>query len=130
MKSHLLLTVVMSGCPGKETWPAASNMGGAWERQTKSARKIWESLLKTHGASLSNESLQTRLVDVKAIMNSRPLTLLVDVKAIMNSRPLTSDLLSDINSLTPLSPKNLLTMKSKVVIPPPEVFSTPNIYPR
>ena len=87
-------------------------MGSVWERQIRSARKILESLLKTHGASLSDESLQT---------------LLVEVEAIKNSRPLTTNLLSDANSLIPMSPINLLTMKSKVVMPPPGVFSTPDI---
>ena len=87
-------------------------MGSVWERQIRSVRKILESLLKTHGASLSDESLQT---------------LLVEVEAIKNSRPLTTNLLSDANSLIPLSPINLLTMKSKVVMPPPGVFSTPDI---
>ena len=88
-------------------------MGSVWERQIRSARKILESLLKTHGASLSDESLKT---------------LLVEVEAIKNSRPLTTNLLSDANSLIPLSPINLLTMKSKVVMPPLGVFSTPDIY--
>ena len=87
-------------------------MGSVWERKIRSVRKILESLLKTHGASLSDESLQT---------------LLVEVEAIKNSRPLTTNLLSDANSLIPLSPINLLTMKSKVVMPPPGVFSTPDI---
>ena len=87
-------------------------MGGVWERQIRSARKILESLLKTHGASLNDESLQK---------------LLVEVEAIKNSRPLTTDLLSDANSLIPLSPINLLAMISKVVMPPPGVFSTPDI---
>ena len=41
----------------KRNLPAASNIGGVWERQIRSARKILESLLKTHGASLSDESL-------------------------------------------------------------------------
>ena len=88
-------------------------MGSVWERQIRSARKILESVLKTHGASLSDESLKT---------------LLVEVEAIKNSRPLTTNLLSDANSLIPLSPINLLTMKSKVVMPPLGVFSTPDIY--
>ena len=88
-------------------------MGGMWERQIRYARKILESLLKTHGASVSDKSLQT---------------LLIEVKAIVNSCLLTTDLLSDVNSLIPLSPINLLTMKSKVLMPPQGVFSTTDIY--
>ena len=80
----------------KRNPPASSNMGCVWERQIRTARKILESLLTSHGASLSDESF--------------------------------TDLLSDVNSLIPLSPINLLTMKSKLVMPPPGVFSTPDIY--
>ena len=40
-----------------------------------------------------------------------------------NSHPLTTDVLSDVTSLAPLSPVNLLTMKSKVVMPPPGDFT-------
>ena len=91
----------------KRNSTVASNMGGVWERQIKSARKILESLLKTHSASLSDKSLRA---------------LPVEVEAIVNSRPLTTDLLSDVNSLIPLSQINLLSMKSKVVMPLQGVF--------
>ena len=37
----------------------ASNTGGVWERQIRTTRNILNSLLKTHGASLTDESLQT-----------------------------------------------------------------------
>ena len=47
---------------------------------------------------------------------------MVGVEAVMNSRPLTVELLSDGNSLNPISPSNLLTMKSKIVMPPPGEF--------
>ena len=86
-------------------------MEGVWERKTRSARAILNSLLKTNGSSLSDESLQT---------------LLVEVEAIINSRPLTTDVLSDVTSLAPLSPVNLLTMKSKVVMPLPDHFISPD----
>ena len=89
----------------------SSNMGGVWECQIRSARAILNSLLKTHGSSLSDESLQT---------------LVVEVKAIINSCPLTTNVLSDATSLAPLSPVNLLTMKSKVVMPPPGHFISPD----
>ena len=88
-------------------------MGGVWERQIRSARTILTSLLKTHGTSLNDESLHT---------------LLIELEATVNSRPLTTNLLSDANSIIPLSPKNLLTLKSRVVMPPPGVFTAPDIY--
>ena len=82
----------------------ASHMGGLWERQTRTARGILNALVKTHGKSLDNESLHTVLVEVEAIVNSRPVT---------------TENISDLKSDIPLSPANLLTMKSKVILPPP-----------
>ena len=49
-------------------------MDGVWERQIRSARKILESFLKTHGSSLSDESLQTLLEEAEAMVNSLSLT--------------------------------------------------------
>ena len=99
----------------KRNPPLASNMGGVWERQIRTARNILNSLLKTHGASLTDESLQT---------------LLTEVEAIVNSRPLTTDVINDVTSPVPLSPINLLTMKSRVVMLPPGVFTSADMYCR
>ena len=99
----------------KRNPPSASNMGGVWERQMKSARTILTSLLKTNGTSLNDESLHT---------------LLIEVQAIVNSRPLKTDLLSDVNSMIPLRSINLLTLKSREVMAPPGVFTAPDIYCR
>ena len=99
----------------KRNIPLASNMGGVWERQISTAPNILNSLLKTHGASLTDESLQT---------------LLTEVEAIVNSRPLTTDVINDVTSPVPLSPINLLTMKSRVVMPPPGVFTSADMYCR
>ena len=97
----------------KQNRPSASNMGGVWKRQIKSARTILTFLLKTHGTSLNDESLHT---------------LLIEVEAVVNSRPLTTNLLSDANSMIKLSPINLLFLKSRVVMPPPGVFTASDIY--
>ena len=99
----------------KRNPPLSSNMGGVWEPQIWSAKAILNSLLKTHGSSLSDESLET---------------LLVEVEAVINSCPLTKDVLSDVTSRAPLSPVNLLTIKSKVVMPPPGHFISPDQYCR
>ena len=60
------------------TWikkpPTASHMGKVWEQQIRTARCILNALLKTHGRSLNDEALHTLLIEVEAIVNSRPLT--------------------------------------------------------
>ena len=86
-------------------------MGGVWERQIRSARTILEGLLKTHSHSLNDESLRTLMAEVELIINSRPLTV---------------ETISDSKSEIPLSPSNLLTMKTSVVMPPPGEFSKPD----
>ena len=92
--------------------PAASHMGGVWERQVRFARAILSSLLSTRGKSLDKESL---------------LTLVAKTEGILNSRPLTLETISDPTSDLPLAPSNILTMKSKVVMPPPGDFNRPDL---
>ena len=41
---------------------------------------------------------------------------MVEVEAVVNSKPLTVDTISDADSQIPISSKNILTMKSNVVI--------------
>ena len=53
----------------------------------------------------------------------------MEVEAIVNSHPLTYNTLSD-DTIEPLSPNNLLTMKTKVVLPPPGVFQREDVYCR
>ena len=89
----------------EEKPPLESNVGGVWEHQIRTAQN--NSLWNTYGASLTDKSLQT---------------LLMEVEAIVNSRPLTTDVINDVTSPVPPSPINLLTMKSRVVMPPPRVF--------
>ena len=89
-------------------------MGGVWERQIRSVKNVLSSLLKEHAARLDDESLRT---------------LLTEVEAIANSRPLSAEGLNDC-SIEPLTPNHLLTMKSKVVLPPPGVFQKADVYCR
>ena len=99
----------------KRNPPHASNMGGVCKQQI-SACWILNSLLKTHRTHRSNlteESLQT---------------LVGKAEAIVNSRPLTTEVMNDATGLAPLSPINLLTMKSRVVMPSPGNFTTPDRY--
>ena len=65
-------------------------MGFVWERQIRSARNILSSLMKTHGASLDEESLNTLFVEVEGIVNSRPLVV---------------ETINDVNSQAPLITK-------------------------
>ena len=68
--------------------------------------------MKTYGGSLPDES------DPAAWGGS-----------IANSCPLTTETINDVTSLIPLSPINLLTMKSNIM-PPPGVFASPYKYCR
>ena len=95
--------------------PAANHMGGVWEQQILPCRNILLPILKNHGTSLNDESLQTLVTEVEAIINSRPLAIKT---------------LSDPTSLMPLSPAILLTLKMKVIMPPPGNFDQPDIYSR
>ena len=72
-------------------------------------------LLLTHGRSLNHKSLRTLLAETEAIVNSRPLTV---------------DTLGDVQSEQPICPSNILTMKSKVVLPPPGHFVKADEYSR
>ena len=55
---------------------------------------------------------------------------MVEMEGILNSRPLTVGTISDPTSELPLSPANILTMKSKVVMPPSGEFSKPDLFCR
>ncbi len=93
---------------------SASHMGGVWERQIRTVRSVLSSLLVEHAPRLNDESLRTLLVEVEAIVNSRPLSV---------------ETLSD-DTIEPLCPNSLLTMKTKVVLPPPGVFQRTDVYCR
>ena len=90
-------------------------MGSVGERQIRTNRNVLSSLTHDFGASLDNESLRTFLCETMAIVNCRPLT--VDG---LND-PLTAEL---------LTPNRTLTMKSKIILPPPGIFQRPYLYCR
>ena len=94
--------------------PTASHTGGVWERQIRTVRKTLAYLLKEFGVRLDDESYRTLVCEVEAIVNSRPLTFAS----------------SDPDDLNPLSPNNLLTMKTTVILPPPGQFQREDVYMR
>ena len=83
--------------------PGASHMGGVWERQIRTVRRILSTLLREHGNRLDDESLHTLLCEIESIVSSRLITAIS----------------SDLRDPLPLSPSRILTMKTKVVLPPP-----------
>ena len=95
--------------------PSARHMGGVWERQIRTVRCVLLSLLDQAGLQLDDESLRTLMYEVAAIINSRPLSV---------------DNLNDPMSLKPLTPNHLLTLKSKVILPPPGEFQKTDMYCR
>ena len=90
----------------------ANNFGSAWERQIRSVRNVMGALLKQHGHSLDDESLRT---------------LLCKVEAVVNSRHITTESLSDLLSLLPLTPSTLLTGKTKLILAPPGKFQKEDV---
>ena len=98
----------------KKNPPSASHMGGVWERQIRSVRSVLTAMLRDHSTSLNDEAFRTLLSEAECIVNSRPLTV---------------ENLQDPTSL-PLSPNSILTMKTKVVLPPPGTFQKADIYCR
>lgn len=93
--------------------PTASHMGGVWERQIRTVRNVLDALLDDHGTQLDEESLRTFMCEAESIVNSRPLT---------------TDSLTSADGAEPLTPNHLLTMKSRVLLPPPGEFQRADIY--
>ena len=80
--------------------PAASHMGGVWERQVRTIRRVLTGI--TTEQTLDDEGLLTLLTIVEGIVNSRPITKLSD----------------DPKDSSPLTPNHLLMLKSGPLLPP------------
>ena len=89
--------------------PSASHMGGVWERQIRSIRKVLSGLIKQQ--SVDEESLTTLLCLVESIINSRPLTTVSD----------------DPNDAEPLTPNHLLLLRQNSIPPPGEFVRQDNL---
>ena len=89
--------------------PAASHMGGVWERLIRSIRRILCALMR--GLVLDDERLSTFMCEAEAIINSRPIT--------KNS--------DDPNDSEALTPSHLLLMHGGAALPPGR-FTLRDIY--
>ncbi|XP_030828067.1 uncharacterized protein LOC105436445 isoform X1 [Strongylocentrotus purpuratus] len=101
--------------PFKFNVPHSSHMGGVWERQIQTVRRALDTLLAKAGSQLDDESFRTFMTEAECIVNSRPLT---------------TNNLSDAEAPEPLCPLHLLTMKPKVILPPPGNFQGEDKYSR
>lgn len=95
--------------------PHSSHMGGVWERQIGTVRNVLETLLTKSGSQLDDEAFRTFMTEVECIVNSRPLT---------------TESLCSPDGPEPLTPNHLLTMKPKIVLPPPGKFQQEDLYSR
>ncbi len=82
--------------------PAASHMGGVWERMVRSVKTILKGLLKEQ--LVKDETLSTLMAEVEKILNDRPLTAVSD----------------DARDLEPLTPNTLLLLRQNTCTPPGE----------
>ncbi len=80
--------------------PAASHMGGVWERQIRTVRSILNTVLLQQ--ALDDEGLTTLFCCVESIVNGRPITKLSD----------------DPSDPLPLTPNHLLLLRSGPTLPP------------
>lgn len=92
--------------------PGASTMGGVWERQIRTVRKVLASLLTENVGYLDDETLRTLFCEIEAIVNSRPLT------------TVSSD------DMNPLTPNHALGIECGIIVPPPGNFQRDDIYMR
>ena len=95
--------------------PHASHMGGAWERMIRSARASLTAVLSSHAEQLDDEVLRTVMVEVEAVINSRPLSF---------------PEMTQVDIAEPLTPNQILTQKTKQVLPPPGSFQSVDAYCR
>ena len=64
------------GITWKFTHPHSSHMGGVWERQMRTIRKVLQGVIQEQ--SLNDESLRTLMCEVESILNNRPITAVSD----------------------------------------------------
>ncbi|XP_022111403.1 uncharacterized protein LOC110990629 [Acanthaster planci] len=97
--------------PFKQNTPHASHMG----------ETNWHGAPNIRGSS--SQYRNTIQLDDESFR-----TFMTEVEGIINSQPLTTDYLCSADAPEPLTPSHLLTMKPKVVLPPPGKFQKEDIY--
>ena len=95
--------------------PHASHRGGVWERQIRTVKNVLRSTIDLCPSRLDDASLRTLMYEAMAIVNSRPLT------------PVET---SDPCSEPPITPNQLITMKTSTPLPPPGQFVKEDMYAR
>ncbi len=94
--------------------PHSSHMGGSWERHIQTIRNVLMAMLQQHGGRLDTSTLRTFLYEAMAIVNSWPLS--------------PENLCEP--TIEPLTPNHLLTIKSRIILPPPGEFEKEDVYAR
>ncbi len=95
--------------------PEASHMGGVWECQIRTIRSVMNIVLAQVKGRLDDTSLRTFFYEAMSIVNSRPLT---------------TNTINDPESVEPLTPNHLLSMKTSLPLPPPGKFVREDLYAR
>ena len=91
--------------------PAASNFGGAWEREIRTIRKTFNAVTQLQNIRLNDEELYTLMCEIEGILNSRPITPVSD----------------DPNDFEALTPNHLLLARNPVTFPP-GLFNKDDVY--
>ncbi len=100
--SHIEEHLKQQGIKWKFNPPHASHMGGVWERQIRTVRRVLSALMREQ--QLDDERLSTLLCVVEAVVNSCPLTHVSD----------------DAKDLEPITPNHLLLLRAGEHLPPGE----------
>lgn len=84
--------------------PQASHFGGCFERQIRTLRKIFNSIMQDlyNRTKLTDDMLSTIFAEIENIMNNKPITIVS----------------LDVNDMLPLTPNTLLKMQSSTDFPP------------
>ena len=105
------IDIIAIGLTSSSTYPLQA-IWVAHGKDIRSVRNILSAILQKNGTQLNDESLNT----------------LCETEAIVNSRPLTTTTMSPADSVESLMPNHLLTMKTRVLLPPPGVFQSADQY--